>query len=62
MSKCGECLMNTVDVTELLPSGICPKCGADYSAWQQTHKLKPTGAAHSDKLLAARINLRKESA
>lgn len=32
MSKCGECLMNDVEIVELGEDGICPKCGADYSA------------------------------
>jgi hypothetical protein len=28
--NCGECLMNHVEVVELLPSGACPRCGTHY--------------------------------
>jgi hypothetical protein len=28
--KCGECLFNTVSITDLDAEGKCPKCGADY--------------------------------
>src|SRR4051812_37301728 len=29
-SKCGECLINDVEVIELQPDGVCPRCGTDY--------------------------------
>lgn len=29
--KCGECLASKVEIVTLV-NGICPKCGADYSA------------------------------
>jgi protein-disulfide isomerase-like protein with CxxC motif len=34
MRNCGECLMNDVVVTELLTTGLCPRCGADYGPEQ----------------------------
>lgn len=30
-------------------------------AWAQTHKLRPTGAAHTDTLVSERLKLRSES-
>ena len=32
MANCGECLFNDVEIVELSPEGICPRCKADYSA------------------------------
>jgi len=31
MAKCGECLMNDVEIVELNPDGSCPRCGVTYS-------------------------------
>lgn len=28
--KCGECLMERVEVVELRLDGVCPSCGTDY--------------------------------
>ena len=28
--KCGECLMERVEVVELNERGVCPTCGSDY--------------------------------
>lgn len=30
--NCGECMMNHATVVPLTVEGICPNCGADYSA------------------------------
>lgn len=30
--NCGECLINDVEIVPLLNSGLCPRCGTDYSA------------------------------
>lgn len=29
--KCGQCLMERIDIVALLPDGTCPKCGGNYS-------------------------------
>lgn len=30
--KCGECLMNDVEIVQLGPDGKCPRCGVNYGA------------------------------
>lgn len=31
MAKCGNCLIESVDIVEIGADGKCPKCGVDYS-------------------------------
>lgn len=28
--NCGECLMDAVEIVQLSPAGVCPRCAADY--------------------------------
>lgn len=28
--NCGECLMDAVEIVQLSPAGVCPRCRADY--------------------------------
>lgn len=39
--KCGECLMNDIEVVELKPNGKCPRCGADYGPDTTDKQGKP---------------------
>lgn len=36
--KCGECLMNDVEIVALGPDGKCPRCGADYGPPAEQHR------------------------
>lgn len=38
MANCGECFVKHVEVVALLPSGVCPRCGADYG-YPQTEEI-----------------------
>jgi hypothetical protein len=40
--KCGECLMNRVEMVPLDSAGVCPKCGADYR--KERAKYEKAGA------------------
>lgn len=32
MAKCGNCLMEAVEVVQVLENGQCPRCGQNYDA------------------------------
>lgn len=69
---CSICLTTTPELQTIDASGHCPRCGTNYGAWvhsvrltspqlaynERTRKLVSNGAAHRDKLVAARINVR----
>lgn len=65
MTQCSKC-WRPIDESQAHLSAMradratpaCKDCvTTELSAWANTSKLKPTGAAHSDKLLRARLRL-----
>lgn len=70
--NCGNCLVSSVELIELGADMRCPRCSADYRDYRRslptltpqqrynanTRKLRPTGAAQRDRLVAARLALR----
>jgi hypothetical protein len=64
---CSICLPHTQALQVINVDGHCPRCGADYRAFlrhgdynTRTQKLIPTGDAHRDRLVKARLALRSE--
>lgn len=57
--NCGHCVGKTSELQQVDAQGHCPRCGRGYSAWQHTSKLRVQGDAYRDRLVAARINLRR---
>lgn len=45
-AKCGNCLMERVEVVDLLPDGTCPDCGQNYEKGippRHVHRPDATG-------------------
>lgn len=72
---CSVCLESTPELQELNAHLVCPRCGTDYSAFRVTlpaltdvqrynlnsRKMRPTGDAYRDRLVAARLSLRSNA-